>query len=154
MLGDGRALTPVIPMATPTPSVGEYIAQCQRVLESLRPQGLRYEVRSRSGPVALTSRCSMYGACGGPAADLLSGYGTNLEGPFSLVWRALGMCHEAVHAMGVPRIATDVRLGTRTDKPATEKWADGLGENERKRESVRRRVAADGGEEAGAPAAK
>ncbi|SGY77396.1 BQ5605_C005g03626 [Microbotryum silenes-dioicae] len=25
-------------------------------------------------------------------------------------------CHQAVHAMGCPRIATDIRIGTRTDK--------------------------------------
>ena len=36
-----------------------------------------------------------------------SGYGTNVEGPISSVWRALQRCHEAVHAMGVERIATD-----------------------------------------------
>ena len=51
-----------------------------------------------------------------------------------------------------PRIATDIRIGTRTDKPAPgaaasegetqgEEWEKGLGENERKRESVRRRLA-------------
>lgn len=30
-----------------------------------------------------------------------SGYGTNLEGPFPIVSRAIEACHEAVHAMGV-----------------------------------------------------
>ena len=68
-----------------------------------------------------------------------SGYGTNVEGPISIVWCALQRCHEAVHAMGVPRIATDIRLGTRTDKPshAEAAWAQGLTENQRTRESVR-----------------
>lgn len=35
---------------------------------------------------------------------------------------------EAVHAMGCPRIATDIRIGTRTDKSSS---------NEHKRESVK-----------------
>lgn len=76
--------------------------------------------------------------------DLCSGYGTNLEGPISAVWQALQKCHEAVHALGVERIATDIRLGTRTDKPSgsqdTGHWAQGLTENQRKRESVLRRL--------------
>ena len=72
--------------------------------------------------------------------------GTNLEGPWSQVMDAIGQCHAAVHAvspfasrvsalvsrtcrppltlffraagrqMGTPRIATDIRIGTRTDK--------------------------------------
>ena len=67
-----------------------------------------------------------------------SGYGTNLEGPISVVNQAITQCHEAVHAMGVERIATDIRLGTRTDKPQNQDWAQGLSENQRKRESVKR----------------
>lgn len=35
----------VIPMGTPTTSVGEYITECQRVLESMKSEGIRYEVR-------------------------------------------------------------------------------------------------------------
>lgn len=72
----------------------------------------------------------------------VSGYGTNLEGPISAVWRALQRCHEAVHAMGVERIATDIRLGTRTDHPAPTSAASALTENQRKRDSVLQRLAA------------
>ncbi|PWN42313.1 hypothetical protein IE81DRAFT_323638 [Ceraceosorus guamensis] len=121
-------------MGTPGTSVGPYIAECQRVLEKLVKRGdlTTYEVR---------------------------GYGTNLEGTFSQVSAAIEQCHEAVHAKGAPRIATDIRIGTRTDKPAPTKgapeqltsdeqgkkedWTAGLGENERKRESVRRILAGD-----------
>ncbi|WFD32430.1 acetylornithine transaminase [Malassezia sp. CBS 17886] len=74
----------------------------------------------------------------------VAGYGTNLEGPISVVWRALERCHEAVHAMGVDRIATDIRLGTRTDKPAPRAHVDepprALTENQRKKASVERRL--------------
>ena len=38
------------------------------------------------------------------------------EGPWSAVCQAIHDCHAAVHAMGVPRIATDVRIGTRVDR--------------------------------------
>jgi uncharacterized protein YqgV (UPF0045/DUF77 family) len=30
----------------------------------------------------------------------------------------IGKSHEAIHAMGCPRIATDIRIGTRIDKLA------------------------------------
>ncbi|TXT08746.1 hypothetical protein VHUM_02874 [Vanrija humicola] len=73
-------------MGLPTPSVGPQIAECQRVLEK---SGLEYKVR---------------------------GYGTNVEGPWDKVMKVIGECHEAVHRMGTPRIATDIRIGTRTDK--------------------------------------
>ena len=29
---------------------------------------------------------------------------------------ALKRCHEVLHEMGAPRVATNIRLGTRTDK--------------------------------------
>lgn len=44
-------------------------------------------------------------------------------------------------SLQIPRISTDIRIGTRVDKPQKEQWAEGLGENERKRESVRRTLA-------------
>ncbi|WFD20873.1 hypothetical protein MCAP1_003127 [Malassezia caprae] len=112
----------VIPMGTPTTSVGTYIAECQRVLASMANEGIHYEVPSVR-----------------PDTNV-SGYGTNLEGPISAVWRALQRCHEAVHAMGVERIATDIRLGTRTDSQAPTSAASTLTENQRKRESVLRRL--------------
>jgi len=76
----------LIPMGTGEPSVAEYIAECQRVLEK---SGLTFK---------------------------LHGYGTNLEGPWSKVSQAIHDCHAAVHAQGAPRIATDIRIGTRTDR--------------------------------------
>lgn len=36
--------------------------------------------------------------------------------PQMQVCETIKACHEAVHQMGVPRIATDVRIGTRIDK--------------------------------------
>ncbi|GAA5938381.1 hypothetical protein JCM3775_000877 [Rhodotorula graminis] len=67
-------------------SVSKYIAECQRVLEQ---SGLKYE---------------------------LHGYGTGLEGEYGEVMKVIEQCHEAIHAMGCPRIATDIRIGTRVDK--------------------------------------
>ncbi|PWN28837.1 DUF77-domain-containing protein [Jaminaea rosea] len=108
----------LIPMGTET-SVGPYIAECQRVLEAMKSEGIKYEMH---------------------------GYGTNLEGPFPLVCQAIERCHEAVHAKGAPRISSNMRIGTRTDKPQEQAWAKGLGENERKRESVRRILAGQTGD--------
>jgi uncharacterized protein (TIGR00106 family) len=42
--------------------------------------------------------------------------GTNVEGEWDAVLAALKVCHERLHEMGVPRIATNVRLGTRVDR--------------------------------------
>ncbi|KAE8543420.1 hypothetical protein D1P53_000131 [Cryptococcus gattii VGV] len=39
--------------------------------------------------------------------------------------QAIGDCHKAVHAMGTPRIATDIRIGTRTDKSISSGGNDG-----------------------------
>ncbi|KAK0497049.1 DUF77-domain-containing protein [Armillaria luteobubalina] len=80
----------LIPMAAPEPSVAIFIAECQRVLEK---SGLTFKVRFAA-----------------------LGYGTNLEGPWSDVCKAIHDCHTAVHAQGIPRIATDIRIGTRTDQ--------------------------------------
>jgi uncharacterized protein (TIGR00106 family) len=42
--------------------------------------------------------------------------GTNIEGEWDAVFAAVKRCHDAVHAMGAPRIFTVIKLGTRTDK--------------------------------------
>ncbi|KAJ6597241.1 hypothetical protein DFH09DRAFT_114853 [Mycena vulgaris] len=80
----------LIPMGTAEPSVAIYIAECQRVLEK---SGLKYKMH---------------------------GYGTNLEGPWNAVSAAIHACHAAVHAQGAPRIATDIRIGTRVDRAVPE----------------------------------
>jgi len=45
--------------------------------------------------------------------------GTNIEGEWDIVMGAVKRCHEAVHAMGAPRIFTVLKLGTRTDRDQT-----------------------------------
>ena len=49
----------------------------------------------------------------------LHAYGTNIEGEWDAVFTAIKRCHEAVHAMGAPRISTVIKLGTRTDRDQT-----------------------------------
>ena len=66
----------------------------------------------------------------------MHGYGTNLEGEWADVMRAIEDCHAAVHALGCQRIATDIRVGTRLDKQAT---------NEDKVAAVERLLAASSG---------
>jgi uncharacterized protein (TIGR00106 family) len=61
----------------------------------------------------------------------LHAHGTNIEGEWNAVMEAIRGCHEAVHAMGVPRVSTFVKLGTRTDRETT--MADMV-------DSVRRKV--------------
>jgi uncharacterized protein (TIGR00106 family) len=49
----------------------------------------------------------------------LHAYGTNVEGEWDDVLGAVKKCHEVLHGMGVPRISTNMRLGTRTDRAQT-----------------------------------
>jgi uncharacterized protein (TIGR00106 family) len=70
-------------------SVSEYIAACRRVLEEA---GLSHRMHA---------------------------YGTNVEGEWDDVMAAVKRCHEVVHEMGAPRISTNIRLGTRTDRAQT-----------------------------------
>ena len=42
--------------------------------------------------------------------------GTSIEGEWDDVFQAVRECHEKVHAMGAPRIHTNIKLGTRTDR--------------------------------------
>jgi uncharacterized protein (TIGR00106 family) len=49
----------------------------------------------------------------------LHAYGTNVEGEWDAVFNAIRACHEALHEMGVPRISTSIKVGTRTDKAQT-----------------------------------
>jgi len=70
-------------------SLSGYIAACERVLQE-------------SG---LTCR--------------LHAYGTNIEGEWDEVMAAVRNCHQALHDMGVPRIHTTIKLGTRTDRNQT-----------------------------------
>ncbi len=67
-------------------SLGSYIAVCERILSDA---GLKTQ---------------------------LHGYGTNIEGEWDDVLEAIKKCHERLHEMGVPRISTTLRLGTRTDR--------------------------------------
>ena len=70
-------------------SLSEYIAACERVLHE---SGLTYELHAN---------------------------GTNVEGEWEDVFAAIRACHEKLHALGVPRIHTDIKLGTRTDRLQT-----------------------------------
>jgi len=70
-------------------SFSEYIAACERILQE---SGLTYELHAN---------------------------GTNVEGEWEHVFAAIRRCHEILHAMGVPRLHTDIKLGTRTDRSQT-----------------------------------
>src|SRR5574339_124013 len=50
---------------------------------------------------------------------VLHANGTNIEGEWEQVFGAIRRCHEALHEMGVPRITTTIKVGTRTDRLQT-----------------------------------
>jgi uncharacterized protein (TIGR00106 family) len=70
-------------------SLSPYIAACERILAE---SGLTYQLHAN---------------------------GTNVEGEWEDVFTAIRRCHEALHSMDVPRIHTDIKLGTRTDRLQT-----------------------------------
>ena len=70
-------------------SLSPYIAQCEKILEA---PGLKTQLHA---------------------------YGTNIEGEWDAVFTAIRQCHEAVHAMGAPRITTTLKMGTRVDREQT-----------------------------------
>jgi uncharacterized protein (TIGR00106 family) len=70
-------------------SVSKYVAACERVL---REAGLSTHMHA---------------------------YGTNIEGDWDVVFGAIKRCHEVVHEMGAPRVSTNIRVGTRTDRDQT-----------------------------------
>jgi uncharacterized protein (TIGR00106 family) len=43
-------------------------------------------------------------------------YGTNVEGDLDLIFETIKAVHETLHAEGTVRIATALKIGTRTDK--------------------------------------
>jgi uncharacterized protein (TIGR00106 family) len=49
----------------------------------------------------------------------LHAYGTNVEGEWDAVFAALRRCHEVLHELGAPRVSTNLRCGTRTDRSQT-----------------------------------
>jgi len=67
-------------------SLSKYVAACERVLTEA---GLQPQLHAN---------------------------GTNVEGDWEVVFAALKRCHEILHEMGVPRISTNIRLGTRVDR--------------------------------------
>jgi uncharacterized protein (TIGR00106 family) len=46
----------------------------------------------------------------------LHSYGTNVEGELEEIFDAVRRVHETLHAEGTARLATFVKIGTRTDK--------------------------------------
>jgi len=70
-------------------SVSKYISECERILTAA---GLKIELHA---------------------------YGTNIEGEWSVVFKAIQQCHEKIHAMGAPRVSTTLKFGTRTDRVQT-----------------------------------
>ena len=70
-------------------SLSRYVAVCEQVLQE---SGLSYELHAN---------------------------GTNIEGEWDNVMQAIKSCHERLHEIGVPRIATIIKIGTRTDRAQT-----------------------------------
>ncbi|KAF2454050.1 putative cell wall biogenesis protein Ecm15 [Lineolata rhizophorae] len=76
----------LVPLGTSSASVSNEIAAVQRLMKQ---SGLTYSLHSA---------------------------GTTVEGPWDEVMRVIGQAHSMLHASGVTRCHTDIRVGSRTDK--------------------------------------
>ena len=47
--------------------------------------------------------------------------GTNIEGEWEIVFGAIKECHDVLHSMGVKRLSSNLRIGTRIDRVQTMK---------------------------------
>ncbi|EEY22819.1 conserved hypothetical protein [Verticillium alfalfae VaMs.102] len=76
----------LIPVGTGSVSVAKEVAEVQKLLKA---SGLHYQMHSA---------------------------GTTVEGSWDDVFRVVGQAHALVHAGGVLRVQSSMRVGTRTDK--------------------------------------
>ncbi|MEK9657806.1 MAG: MTH1187 family thiamine-binding protein [bacterium] len=67
-------------------SLSPYIAKCQKILANY------------------------------PLTCTLHAYGTTIEGDWDSIFLAIKECHKLLHQDGVPRIHTQLKIGTRIDK--------------------------------------
>jgi uncharacterized protein (TIGR00106 family) len=81
----------IIPIGTPTPSIGDWIAESVKILEK---EGIKYE---------------------------LSPTGTLVEGRSSDIFRVAGKMHTAALKMGIKRVFTSILVDDRRDKDVTMK---------------------------------
>jgi uncharacterized protein (TIGR00106 family) len=49
----------------------------------------------------------------------LHAYGTNIEGEWETVMEAVKRCHVRLHEMGAPRLSSQLKIGTRSDRDQT-----------------------------------
>lgn len=49
----------------------------------------------------------------------LHAYGTNIEGEWEVVMEAVKRCHVRLHEMGAPRLSSQLKIGTRSDREQT-----------------------------------
>jgi uncharacterized protein (TIGR00106 family) len=49
----------------------------------------------------------------------LHAYGTNVEGDLDTILATIKRVHEILHAEGIPRLSTSIKIGTRTDKESS-----------------------------------
>ncbi|WP_353855244.1 MTH1187 family thiamine-binding protein [Bacillus sp. Bos-x628] len=83
----------IIPVGTGTPSVSEYVADVQTILEGFHKEGkIKYQ---------------------------LTPMNTLIEGELSVLFEVIQHIHEAPFQKGVHRVATNIRIDDRRDQTTT-----------------------------------
>ena len=97
----------LVPIGTGNASVSAEIAEVQRLLKR---SGLVFSMSSAGTTVGMYLLVS---------PGVVPQTNPLVEGPWDDVMRIIGQAHSLLHASGVVRIQTDIRVGSRTDKSQT-----------------------------------
>jgi uncharacterized protein YqgV (UPF0045/DUF77 family) len=97
----------LVPIGTGNASVSAEIAEVQRLLKR---SGLVFSMSSAGTTVGMSLLVKF---------GVVTRTDPDIEGPWDDVMRVIGQAHSLLHAGGVVRIQTDIRVGSRTDKTQT-----------------------------------
>ncbi|KAI8808777.1 hypothetical protein BJ742DRAFT_771831 [Cladochytrium replicatum] len=76
----------ISPMGTGTASIKPFVMEC---VNAIKKSGLKFTVHDT---------------------------GTSMEGDYETIMKVICECHEAAHKLGSSRVATDIRVASRSDK--------------------------------------
>jgi uncharacterized protein YqgV (UPF0045/DUF77 family) len=111
----------IIPIGTPSASVSSEVAAVQRLLKKSKIQYTMHSAGTTLGMPIIPSKASSpnlksFESFPTATSTLTSTLPLPTEGSWDEVMHVIGQAHTLLHANGVARIQSDIRVGSRTDK--------------------------------------
>ncbi|KAK5735760.1 UPF0045 protein M15 [Elasticomyces elasticus] len=97
----------IVPIGTPTASVSAEVAEVQRLLKK---SGIKYSMHSAGTTIEVSLEEILIREAWRANTHRLQ------KGSWEECMKLIGQCHSLLHANGVVRIQSDIRVGSRTDK--------------------------------------